>query len=64
MFHASHNCILGGWYYRGGLDTILEYDFRGDTIREIGKMMEKKSNHALSVVQTADFSQWWWCLLF
>ena len=44
-------------------DTILEYDITGDSIREIGRMREKISRvyHAVSVVKSADFSQWWSC---
>ena len=42
-------------------DTILEYDIIGDSIREIGRMWEKRINHAITVVQSADFSQWWLC---
>ena len=47
----------GGNYY----DTILEYDNTGDSIRKIGKMREAHAWHAISVVKSADFSQWWVC---
>ena len=38
-------------------DTILEYDINGDSIRKIGKMRDVYYNFAISVVQSADFSQ-------
>ena len=48
---------FGNNYY----DTILEYDITGDSIRNIGRMREAHQQHGVSVVQSADFSQWWMC---
>ena len=43
--------------------TILEYDITGDFIREIGNMRVARANHAVSVVQSAEFSQWCWVIV-
>ena len=40
------------------LDTILEYDFTGDTFTQIGTMIETRMEHAISVVQYEDFLEW------
>ena len=37
-------------------DSILEYDITGDEFREVGKMTEARTTHAISVVQYEDFS--------
>ena len=53
------------WGDRIYADTILEYDITGNSIRKIGKMREVKEEYparrAVSVVKSADFSQWWVC---
>ena len=51
--------FAGGYGY--GYTTVLEYDITGDSIRKIGKMREAHAWHAISVVKSAEFSQWWWC---
>ena len=69
---VSFVMIAGGWDGRTGswvdridTDTILEYDITGDSIRKIGKMREveawNEARRAISVVKSADFSQWWVC---
>ena len=40
------------------LDIILEYDITEDSYTEIGTMTGTRSNHAVSVVQSGDFSAW------
>ena len=39
-------------------DTIQEYDIKGDSILEIGKMTEAKGGHFVSVVKYNDIFQW------
>ena len=39
-------------------DDILEYDYTGDEIREVGNMEEERGYHAISVVQYSDYSHW------
>ena len=39
-------------------DTILEYDISGDSYTQIGTMTQARSEHAITVVQYADFSKW------
>ena len=39
-------------------DIILEYDTATDSMIPVGRMTQGRSGHALSVVNTEDFSQW------
>ena len=39
-------------------DTIQEYDIKGDSFLEIGRMTQKRTSHAISVVKYSDFSKW------
>ena len=50
--------IIVGVNAGGSLDTILEYDMEQDTMQEIGNMREARYEHAITVVQYSDFSQW------
>jgi len=50
--------IFGGWDH-GTHGLILEYIPEEHTFTEIGRMMEAREDHAVSVVQTSDF--WQWC---
>ena len=52
------NTLLGGWD-AGTRGLILEYIPEEHTFTEIGRMMEAREDHAVSVVQTSDF--WQWC---
>ena len=52
--------IVGGYapsFIYGPLGYILEYDMEQDTMQEIGAM-EAKSQYAISVVDSSDFSKW------
>ena len=40
------------------MDTILEYDISGDSYTQIGTMSQDRYQHAITVVQYADFSKW------
>ena len=57
--------IAGGYDYdeygANYYNIILEYDITGDSIRKIGNMRENHASPAISVVKSADFSQWWVC---
>ena len=50
--------IIVGGLAGGSLDTILEYDMEQDTMQEIGNMRDVRDQHAITVVQYSDFSQW------
>ena len=52
--------IIVGGYDTGNeyLDTILDYDMEQDTMQEMGNMREARDQHAITVVQYSDFSQW------
>ena len=39
-------------------DTILEYDTEEDVIITVGQMIEARDHHAVSVVQSEDYSKW------
>ena len=61
--HHEHLVLPPGLLLAAGgggppLDTILEYDFTGDTFTQIGTMIETRMEHAISVVQYEDFSEW------
>ena len=52
--------IVGGYapsFIYGPLGYILEYDMEQDTMQEIGAM-EARSQYAISVVDSSDFSKW------
>ena len=55
----TQRLFAGGW---AGIDnvvnSVLEYDFYGDSYTEVGTMMRRRSYHAVSSVKYADFSQW------
>ena len=50
--------ILAGGYGLSAIDTILEYNFTGDTYTQIGTMTQTNSGVSVSVVQYGDFSDW------
>ena len=54
----NQGLIIVGGYAGGSRDTILEYDMEQDTMQEIGNMRDARSQHAITVVQYSDFSQW------
>ena len=47
--------IVGGIKYN---DDILKYDPGEDSIVPLGKMTQARYFHAISVVQTQDYSNW------
>ena len=50
--------IAGGSYFVHYYDTILEYDTEEDVIITVGQMIEARDHHAVSVVQSEDYSKW------
>ena len=54
--------FVGGVGNIGGVstdfDTILEYMPDTDEWKQVGKMMEAKRSHAVSVVRFEDYSEW------
>ena len=56
--------IVGGYapsFIYGPLGYILEYDMEQDTMQEMAcktLCMEAKSQYAISVVDSSDFSKW------
>ena len=52
--------VIGGndGFFDGNLASILEYDVSGDSYTQIGNMTEARYQHAISVVQYGDFSEW------
>ena len=50
--------ILAGGFDGSALDSILEYDFTGDSYKQIGTMTQAREWHAVTVVQYRDFSEW------
>ena len=65
IFEGGWDGKIDSWGKRIHTDTILEYDITGDSIRRIGRMREVEAwypaRRAVSVVKSADFSQWWVC---
>ena len=61
--HSFTRTIAGGTDGDGKSDTILEFDITGDSIKNIGRMREARGYawHGVSVVKSADFSEWWVC---
>ena len=49
--------FLGG-YDGSSRNNIFEYNHLTEEWMEIGTMVEERSNHAVEVVDPADFSQW------
>ena len=50
-----NSIIVGGVKYN---DDILEYDSEKDSIVTLGQMTQARYFHAISVVQTQDYSNW------
>ena len=40
------------------LDSIMEYDFNGDSYTQIGTMTQARNSHAVTVVKYGEFSDW------
>ena len=57
-FSSLKLVVPGGRSTQETYDRILEYDITGDSYKEIGHMLDKRFNHAVSVVQYSDFSLW------
>ena len=53
-----HIIIAGGFGGRSDSDDILEYDPKEDAILSVGRMVEAREGHAVSVVQVQDYSIW------
>ena len=63
ILYSSHNryhriILLTGGFSGTAFDDILEYDIMEDKIHEIGRMLQERSTHAVSVVQVEDYSMW------
>ena len=52
--------LLAGGEVKGAghVNTILEYDATSDSYTEAGTMTQARAQHALSVVQYEEYSQW------
>ena len=52
------NIFAGGYDESDKFDTILEYDFSEDSYTQIGSMTQTRREHAVTVIQYEDFSEW------
>ena len=57
LFHET-NIIAGGGDSDDTYDDILEYGPEEDTITSVGHMIQAKENHAISVVEAAEYTKW------
>ena len=60
MIIIIYMVVIGGndGFFDGNLASILDYDVSGDSYTQIGNMTEARYQHAISVVQYGDFSEW------